>query len=70
MTPQKIVLWRSAQTDYEEGYSMEIWREDGRYYMRLQGENVMDGEYDETTEVTEEEALEAMMEDAEHECEE
>jgi hypothetical protein len=63
----KTILWQSSQHGYEEGYSIEIWRENNKYYMRTRGNNVMVGDYDDTEEVTADEALEIMLEEVENE---
>jgi hypothetical protein len=66
----KTILWRSSSSDYEEECSIEIWRDNGKYYIRTYGHCVMIGDYDSTEKVSTEDALEIMLQEVENEDEE
>ena len=61
------VLFRATNFDYEEGYSILIWEQNGNYFVRTRGHSVMCGDYDTKARITSEEALEIMMEEAKNE---
>lgn len=61
------VLFQSSNFDYEEGYSIIIWEQNGSYFIRIRGHNVMTGDYDTKQKITSDEALEIMMEEIENE---
>jgi hypothetical protein len=57
------IMFQSSWADYEESHSVVIWEQNGNYFVRTQGHNVMTGDFDEKHQVTSEEALEIMMEE-------
>ena len=61
------IMFQASSFDYEEGYSVVIWEQNGSYFVRTKGHSVMIGEYDEKRKITSEEALEIMMKEFENE---
>jgi hypothetical protein len=63
----KEVLFEAFDSDYEEGWHLEIFEEDGKIYVRTEGHSVMVGDFDSTDEISSEQALEIALEHAEYE---
>jgi hypothetical protein len=55
------ILFQASWCDYEEGYQITIIEEDGQLYKLSNGHNVMIGDYDSKTEISQEEAWEIMQ---------
>ena len=61
------IMFQSSWADYEESCSVVIWEQNGNYFVRTRGHNVMIGDFDDKRQVTQEEALEIMFEEEKHE---
>ena len=63
----KEILFEACYHDYEEGWHLEIFQEDGKIYLQENGHNVMIGDFDSIEEISSEQALEIAFEHAEYE---
>lgn len=61
------ILFRSSYSDYEESRSVIIFEQDGKYYAKITGHNVYNGDYDSLYEISSDEAIELALEEVEHE---
>lgn len=58
----KTTLFKAYSHGHEEGWNLEIYEENGHYKRHIQGNSCLGGDFDETEDITSDEALEEMME--------
>jgi len=63
----KNILFQANDWDYEEGFSIEIFEENGILFIHNTGHCVMIGSWNETREINQEEALEIIEENLQYE---
>ncbi len=61
------ILFQSSWSSYEEGASVIIFERDNVLFARKVGHSVMIGDFDSTYEVSQDEALEIMLEEIDDE---
>lgn len=61
------IMFKASWNDYEECHSVVIWEQNGNYFLRIRGHNVMIGDYYEKIRITSEEAIKIMIEEIEYE---
>jgi hypothetical protein len=63
------VMFEASWSTYEEHFHVRIWEQNGKLFKRTKGHSVMIGDYNVKCEVTQEEAMETMLEYADCEDE-
>ena len=63
----KTLLFEASDYGYEEGWDLKIYEIDGKFFVREEGNTVFSGDYDLAQQVTQEEALEYMLDLEEYE---
>lgn len=61
------ILFQSSDCNYEEGSSIIIWEQDGKYIIREFGHCVYSGDYDNRRQITSDEAIIIMLENIDNE---
>lgn len=61
------ILFHAINHGYDEGYETTIYQKDDKLYQHIIGNNLIGGDFDETYEISQEEALEIMFEEVENE---
>lgn len=63
----KNIIFKACSFDFEEGYNLIVYEENDCFFISIKGHNVLSGDYEDIYEVTEEEAIEIMIEEEENE---